>query len=144
MIPDTLKLTAEEVEALIRAGLPAAMEGAIAVEAAEPGYARIRIPFRPTMLRPGNRISGPALFAAADTAMYAAVLAHLGPAVMAVTSDLNMHFLRAAAPRDLIAEARLLRLGRRSAVLRVDVAAEGEAMAAHATGSYALPSRPGR
>lgn len=140
MNPATPILDAGAVEQLIRAGLPAAMEGGIRVEQVAPMYARIRVPFRPDMLRPGERISGPALFAAADAAMYAAILAHVGPVVMAVTSDLTMHFLRAASPRDLIAEARLLRIGRRSAVLSVEVGADGEPIAAHATGSYALPA----
>jgi uncharacterized protein (TIGR00369 family) len=134
-----LKLDAETVERLIREGLPAAMKGGVTVEAVSPGYARIRLPFRDSMLRPGNRISGPTLFAAVDTAMYAAVLAHIGPSMMAVTADMNMHFLRAAAPRDVIAECRVLKLGRRLAVLSVDVGAEGDPPAAHATGTYALP-----
>jgi len=63
------------------------------------------------MLRPGNTISGPAIFTAADIAMYVLVMGHIGPELMAVTSDMTMHFLNKGAPGDLIAEARMLKLG---------------------------------
>jgi len=134
-----LKLSAEAVEKLIRDGLPEAANGGIRVEALAPGTACVRLPFGRHMLRPGNRVSGPTLFSAVDTAMYAAVLAHVGPQLMAVTADVNLHFLRAAAPRDILAEARILKLGRRLVTMSVEVRAEGEAVAAFATGAYALP-----
>lgn len=133
-----LKLDAAAVEALIRGGLAGA--ASVAVESVAPGRARIRIPYAESMLRPGQRVSGPVLFAAADTAMYAVVLAHIGPQLMAVTSDMNLHFLRGAQPGDVVAEARLVKLGRRLAVIDVQVytgAATEPALLA--TGSYALP-----
>lgn len=136
-----LILNAEEVQRLIRDGLPAADEAAIVVEEVAPGRARVRFPFRQAMLRPGNRVSGPTLFAAVDTAMYAVVLAHVGAERMALTSDINLHFLRAAAPRDVIATATLLRLGRRVAVISVEAGADGEPPAVVATGSYMRPDK---
>jgi len=63
-------------------------------------------------LRPGD-------FTAADIAMYVLVMGHIGPELMAVTSDMTMHFLNKGAPGDLIAEARMLKLGRRLAVMDV-------------------------
>ena len=62
----TLKLTAQSVEDLIRAGLPVAAEAGVRVESVAPGSARIRLPFHPGMLRPGGVISGPTLFTAAQ------------------------------------------------------------------------------
>lgn len=132
-------LSAERVEAIIHAGLPEAEAMNIRVESVGDGQATIRIPFSPRMLRPGERISGPTLFAAIDTAMYAAVLAHIGDKPMAVTSDINLHFLRACAPRDITAGARILKLGKRLAVLSVAVGAVDDPPAVHATGSYSLP-----
>lgn len=137
-----LKLDASAVQELIRAGLPAAARGGIVVEEVREGHARVRIPYRDSMLRPGNVLSGPALFTAADTAMYALVLSHLGPALMAVTANFNMNFLNKAKPGDIVAEARLLKLGRRLAVMEVALrsAADPDTIAAHVTGSYALPA----
>lgn len=76
----------------------------------------------------------------ADAAMYAAVLGALGRVEMAVTQNLNINFLSRPAQKDLIAEAVILRLGRRSAVLEVQLFSEGsDDMVAHVTGTYALP-----
>jgi uncharacterized protein (TIGR00369 family) len=135
-----LKLTAAEIETVIRGGLPTAAPSGIAVEEVRPGYARIRLPFSKWMLRPGNLVSGPTLFTAADTAMYALVMAHIGPEVMAVTADLNIHFLSAAPAGDVVAEARMLRLGLRLAVMEVSLyTGDDRTLAAHVTGTYALP-----
>ena len=71
-------------------------------------------------------------------AFYAALLGRIGLEAQAVTSDLSVRFLRRPAPEDLVAEASLLRLGKRQAVGEVHVRAKG-ALVAHATGTYALP-----
>jgi uncharacterized protein (TIGR00369 family) len=134
-----LKLDAVQTEALIRGGLPTA--AAVIVEAVEPGMARVRLPYSERMLRPGGVISGPTLFAAADTAMYALVLSHVGPQLMAVTASFNMHFLNKAAPGDVRAQAQLLKLGRRLVVMEVRLwtGDDPQRIAAQVTGSYALP-----
>ncbi|HEX4873170.1 MAG TPA: PaaI family thioesterase [Nevskiaceae bacterium] len=135
-------LDAEAVQQLIRQGFPrqSAQEW-FWVEALEAGRVQVRLAFRPWMLRPGQVVSGPALFAAVDTAMYACVLAHLGPQLMAVTSDLTLHFLNKAVPGDLHAEARLLKQGRRLVVMDCRAWTEDPArLALHATGSYVLPA----
>lgn len=135
-------LSAERVEAIIHDGLPEASESGIRVSEVGASFAVIRLPYSPRMLRPGERVSGPTLFAAIDTAMYAAVLAHIGEQRMAVTSDMTLHFLRGCAPRDIEARADIVKLGRRLAVMSVVVGAEGDEPAVHATGSYALPPQP--
>ena len=77
---------------------------------------------------------------AADAAMYAAILGNLGALEMAVTQNLNINFLARPAAKDLIAEATILRRGRRSVVLEVGLFSEGKVdMVAHVTGTYALP-----
>lgn len=136
-----LKLTGAEIEALVRRSLPQAQHGMFTVEEVREGYARIRLPWQDWMLRPGPAISGPAQFTAADCAMFALVLSHFGPDVMAVTSDMTMHFLNRGKPGDVVAEARLLKMGRRLAVMDVLLysAAETGKPIAHVAGSYALP-----
>lgn len=135
-----LKLTAEQVQMLIRGGLPAVGKSGFEVEEVRQGYARIRIPYHEKMLRPGNVISGPTLFSAADSAMYALVLSHVGPELMAVTANFNMNFLNKGRPGDVTAEAKLLKLGRRLVVMEVTITTGGDpSPVAHVTGSYALP-----
>ncbi len=135
-----LKLDAAAVESLIRGGLKVAAQGGLRVEAVQPGYARIRIPYHERMIRPGNVISGPTLFTAADSAMYALVLAHLGPELMAVTSSINMNFMNKAKLGDVIGEARLLKLGRRLVVMDVNIrTGDDDTVVAHVTGTYARP-----
>lgn len=139
---NALRLTAAEVEAAIRRGLPSAEHSGLRVEEVREGYARVRFPFKSWMLRPGNVVSGPTLFTAADSAMYALVLAHIGPAMMAVTANLSINFLYPAAAGDVVAEAKLLRMGQRLAVMEVAIyTADDATMVAHATGSYAIPTR---
>ena len=67
-------------------------------------------------LRPGGTVSGPAMMALADLALYVAMLAQIGPVALAVTTNLAFNFLRKPEPRGLVAECRLLKLGRRLAV----------------------------
>ena len=59
---------------------------------------------------------------------------------MAVTSQLNMSFLRGAPPGDMHAEAELLRLGRRLAVCDIRIWTERpDRLAAQANVTYAIP-----
>lgn len=139
-----LKLTGPQLEDLIHLGFNRGADRKfLHVEELKIGYARVRIPFRTSMLRPGGVVSGPALFTAADTAMYVLVMGHIGPELMAVTSDFNIHFLSKAKQGDVIAEAKLLKLGRRLAVMEVALftSAEPDKRVAHVTGSYALPEK---
>jgi uncharacterized protein (TIGR00369 family) len=92
-------------------------------------------------LRPGGTVSGPAIFALADVAMYLAVLARIGPVALAVTTNCSIDFLRKpAAGADLRAEARLLKLGRSLAVGDVLVFSDGvDGAVARAGLTYSIP-----
>jgi uncharacterized protein (TIGR00369 family) len=80
------------------------------------------------------------MMALADLALYVALLAQIGPVALAVTTNLSFNFLRKPAPKALIAECRLLKLGRRLAVGDVSMHSEGESdLVCHATGTYAIP-----
>ena len=135
-----LKLSSAQLEQLITQGFAQA-EKSFVIEELRPYYVRTRTPFVEWMRRPGDLISGPALFGAADLAMYLIVLAHLGPALMAVTSDMNIRFLNRARPGDILAEGTLLKLGSKLAVLEVKLrCGDDPALVAHVTGSYSLPA----
>jgi uncharacterized protein (TIGR00369 family) len=139
--PTEPKLSADEMNAFLTQIFPqAAMGRRYKVEETRHGFARVRMCFSDRLLRPGGTISGPAMFALADTAMYAAVLASIGPAALAVTTSLNINFLRKPGQRDMLAEARLLKLGKRLAVGDIALRSDGETeLAAHATATYSLP-----
>lgn len=135
------RLTATETNALLRRAFPDAPPTAFPrVTDVSPGRVHVVAPYREGLLRPGGVISGPTLMSLADTAAYALVLAHIGDQLMAVTSQLNMSFLRGAQPGDLHAEAEMLRLGRRLAICDVRIWTETpDRLAAQANVTYAIP-----
>lgn len=134
-------LTAEQVQQLIRVGVPMAEDIDLRIEQLTADRAVARVPFQPRLVRPGGTLSGPTLMALADAAMYAVVLGALGRVEMAVTSNLNINFLARPAPVDLLAEACILRLSKRQAVCEVALYSAGQedVLVAHVTGTYALP-----
>ncbi len=81
------------------------------------------------------------MFSLADVAVYLAILAMIGPVELAVTTSASIDFMRKPeAGRDLIGEARLLKLGRMLAVGDVLIRSEGsEAIVARASLTYAIP-----
>ena len=105
-----------------------------------PGFMRIRHSAEAAMLRPGGIVSGPTQMAFADRAAYAVILAHIGIVPMAVTSNLNMSFLRGIEARDFHADATIIKLGRRLATVDVRIwQDEPENICAQSTVTYALP-----
>lgn len=134
-------LDAAAVEKIIYDALPMASFASFSVTDIGPGLAIVRLPYRDWMVRPGGTVAGPVLMLAADTAMYAVVLAHIGAQLMAVTANININFLSRPKPAAVIAEGRILKLGRRLAMVEVLMYSEGDdTPVAHATGSYALPA----
>lgn len=116
-------------------------EGAFRIAEAAPMRARVLLPFHERYLRPGGTVSGPAMFGLADCALYIAVLATIGWKPLAATANFTMNFLSRPSPGDMMAEARLLKVGRKLAVGEVYLRTIGtEAIVAHASGAYALPS----
>lgn len=91
-------------------------------------------------LRPGGIVSGPTLMGLADVAAYAAVLAHIGEIAMAVTSSLNYQFLQPCPHETIRAQARLLKLSRRQAVVDVHILADSvTGSIGQAIVTYAIP-----
>jgi uncharacterized protein (TIGR00369 family) len=135
-------MTREEVEAFLERDFPQIHHGGRSyfVEEVGPLTARLRMAHHERHLRPGGTISGPAMMALADLAIYVAILATIGPVALAVTTNLSFNFLRKPARRPLLAECRLLKLGRRLAVGEVQIRSEGsDDLVCHATGTYAIP-----
>lgn len=106
-------------------------------------FAEIRVPYDMSMTRLGDTISGPVLMATADAAMYAVIIAHVEHGQYAVTSHLNIEFLRRPEAADLYARARILKLGRRFIPCQVDLFSnDRETLVAHVSGAYALMRPP--
>jgi uncharacterized protein (TIGR00369 family) len=107
-----------------------------------PGGAVLRLLPSERHLRPGDTVSGPTLVTLADVTAYAALLAHVGPEPMIVTANLSINFLRRAALEPLLATCRILKLGRKLAVVEVRITHQGsEDLIAHATATYSIPFR---
>ena len=143
----TAALSVAELEDFLRAEFPQVFNAGsgVAIEDAWHGGARVRQAWRADFLRPGGTISGATMMALADLAMYVAVLAAIGPVPLAVTTSLNINFLRKPARGDLVAEAKLMKLGKRLAVGEVGLWSAGnDDLVAHATSTYSIPvPRPG-
>lgn len=137
-----LKMKPYELEEFLKAQFPQMDDFHFRVERLEAKYLRLRLLYRDLHLRPGGTLSGPTLMTLADTAMYLLVLAHIGPIALAVTTNLTINFLRKPAPKDVLAEVKLLKLGARLAVGEVTMFSEEEEEAvAHATVTYSIPPR---
>ena len=134
------RITAAEFEELAVTGVPYVGQLGVRIERLEAGSVRARLPFSEVLLRPGGTICGPALMGLADVTLYGVVLSVVGRLELAVTTDMNVHFLARPAPADVIAEGRLLKLGRRLAVGEVVMRSDGDPRpVCHVTGTYAIP-----
>ena len=134
------RMTAAELDAFLHREFPQVDRNDYRVEEVRDDFARVRLPFHEDHLRPGGTVSGPALMSLADTAMYVVILAMIGEVPLAVTTNLNINFMRRPGPVDVIADARLLKLGKRLAVGDVAMYSEGDPeMVAHATLTYSIP-----
>ena len=143
----TAHLDAQRIEALIDARFPQIHAGGrlLVIEEAGPRRARVRMKIQDRHIRSGGTVSGPSMFTLADFSVYVAIIGALGEAgIDAVTTNLNINFLAKPEPRDLIAEVRLIRLGRRLVVGEAQLYSDGASdMVAHAIATYAVPSREG-
>jgi uncharacterized protein (TIGR00369 family) len=136
-------MTVAEPEVFLRAELPWMFgNDSLVIEHADGETCRLRQRYSDSMLRPGGTISGPTLMALADCAMYVVVLSAIGPVALAVTANLSINFLRKGVPgHDVIAQARLLKLGKRLAVGEVMLlSASSPDPIAHVTTTYSIPN----
>ncbi|HJR26941.1 MAG TPA: PaaI family thioesterase [Acidimicrobiales bacterium] len=142
MVDGELRMTVDELNEFLAGAFPGNPR-VYRVEHSDLDGLRIRLPYSDLQLRPGGTLSGPTMMGLADGAAWLVTLARIGPVALAVTSNLNMSFLRKPGPVDLLAHATLLRLGRRQSVSEVRLWSEGGDPAepvAFATITYAIPA----
>jgi len=138
------KMTVAELEVFLRDEFPQAFaSGDIAIESADGETCLLRQRYSETMLRPGGTVSGPTLMALADCAMYVVLLSAIGPVGLAVTTNLNINFLRKGqAGQDVLAVAKILKLGKRLAVGEVALlSGTSPDPIAHVTATYSIPNK---
>ena len=138
------KLTREKLLQLLEAEFPEASHAAggdYTIEDMWFGGCLLRRRHHDRTLRPGGTVSGVTMMGLADYAMYLAVLSAIGWVPLAVTTNLSINFLKKPGPRDLLAEARLFKLGKRLAVGEVALRSDGDDdLVAHVTSTYSIPA----
>lgn len=142
-------LSADETQRLIKINLPPIDHHGEIVESVGHDRIRIRLPYDETFMgvEPwgsggGLVFSGPMVMGFADTAMYACVLAALGRKVIPVMTTLTITFLRPARASDLVAEARIVRRGKRLHYLECWLTSDGDPVpCAHITSTYRVSER---
>jgi uncharacterized protein (TIGR00369 family) len=106
-----------------------------------PGGCTVRLNANERHLRPGNTVSGPALFTLADIGGYVCVLSHAGPDALSVTTNLNINFMRKAGPGPVDGHCRILKLGKSLMVFDIDIVGPDGQTVAQATGTYSIPPK---
>jgi uncharacterized protein (TIGR00369 family) len=137
-------MTVGAIEDLLRREFPQAFyDGCgLTIERVAYGDIRVRRAYHEDHLRPGGTISGPTMMELADFAMYVAVFSAIGPQPLAVTTNLSINFLRKPAAADLLADAKLLKIGKRLVVGEVAIYSDGMGEpVAHVTSTYSVPDK---
>ena len=131
-------MKAAEIQTLLEKEFP---NYRMKVQSCENRSARILLYIDNSHLRPGGTVSGPSMMLLADLAMYAAILSTIGSVVLAVTTNLNINFLRKPKPdRNLVGDSKLMKVGKRLIVGEVSIYSEDDLEpVAHATCTYSIP-----
>lgn len=137
------KVTADEANAFLQGAFGDERQTAQTIMEMETDRCVMRIECGPEQKRPGGEagyISGPTQMSMADSAAYFALFTRIGIVPMALTSNLNINFLRPCIGDALIGEAKVMKLGKALAIMEVEMRAEGAKKASsHAIVTYALP-----
>ena len=130
--------TKEEIIAFLKTDFP---QFQATIESVGDQSSRLRQTVTAIDLRPGGTVSGPTLFALADSALYVAILGEIGIVPLAVTTHLSINFLRRPTPdADIIAECKLMKVGKKLIIGEVSLFSDGNPdPIAHAVGTYAVP-----
>ena len=135
-------MTPAELTVFMEKEFPQAASAGMAIEHLDDRVIRLRLPTQEKNLRPGGTVSGPTLMWFADCGFYLLIMAQLGPVALAVTTNLNINFMRKPAMGDLIGEGRLLKLGKSLAVGDFTIWSDGKKEpVAHATLTYSIPPK---
>ena len=137
-------MTVGELDRFLKAEFPQVFHAAsgLSIEEVWHGGGRVRQAYQSQFIRPGGTISGPTMMALADFAMYVVVFSLAGNQPLAVTTNLNINFLRKPGQGDLVAEARALKNGKRLIVGEVTISSDGaEEPVAHVTSTSSIPAK---
>lgn len=128
----------EDVQAFFAKEFPQ-ME--LTIDEVGPKTAKVRKSIGFDQLRPGGTVAGPVMVGVADAGLYVAILYEIGPVALAVTTNLNINFLRRpSGDADVIGDCRLMKVGKRLVVGEVTLYSDGEEEPiAHVTGTYSIP-----
>ncbi len=136
-----LKMTIAEITAFLEKVFPQ-IDNDFDVISLSPEEIVVRMNVKERHLRPGGTVSGPSMFALADVSYYIATLAFIGPEALTVTTNCSIDFMRKPAATDMIAKARVLKLGRTLSVGDVLLYSEGqEKPVARANLTYSIPPK---
>lgn len=116
-------------------------QASFTIESFDEGSVTIRRKVDAGDLRPGGTVSGPTMMGLADCAIYAAILREIGLVALAVTTSLNINFLRKpVADKDILGVCKILKLGKTLAIGEVTIYSEGDDRPiAHSVGTYSIP-----
>ena len=135
------KMNVSEMNEFLTSAFPQ-INGRFEILEIESLRARVRLLTAESDLRPGGTVSGPSMFGLADVAFYIATLAMIGPKALTVTTNVSIDFMRKPEPTSMLAEARILKLGRTLSVGDVTLYSEGKIEpVAHANVTYSIPPK---
>ena len=142
--PGATKLSVAEFQRISAERMPFAELLGFEIQSLSAAQAVMRAAHRDDFLRPGGSVAGPIMMGLADAAFYAVILANIGPVELAVTTNLSINFLRKPPPGDILAVARIMKLGKRLAVCEATLRSEAEGYGAerpvaHVTATYSIP-----
>jgi acyl-coenzyme A thioesterase PaaI-like protein len=135
-----MKSTKEEIIRFLENEFPQSLKHCIVNDVFNKGAKLISVNSS-DQLRPGGTISGPTMMALADLALYVAILGEIGIVGLAVTTNLNINFLRKPdGTKDLVGVCNLIKVGKTLIVGEVWIYSDGnDDPVAHVTGTYAIP-----
>jgi uncharacterized protein (TIGR00369 family) len=141
MTTPKLIMSAERIHEFLDQEFPQIHADGKVLTVTEVSDAQLVMRFKPNdrHLRPGGTVSGPSMVMLADVAAYATILAHVGPVALAVTTNLNINFLRKPTLAPIFCTCRLLKLGRRLAVVDALLTQDGSEAVAQTTITYSIP-----
>jgi len=107
------------------------------LRAIDDGECTLEVPFQADFERPGGIVSGQVFMAAADVAMWLAIMTRLGAADGSVTAGMTTAFLGAARCEPFHCTARIVKLGRRLVFGTAETIAPDGRLLSHHTLTYA-------
>lgn len=130
-----LAVSAEELRELITTW-PFISRMNFQVRALDDGLCTLEVPFQENFTRPGGRVSGPTFVAAADAAVWFAIMTRLGKNDPTVTAEMKTNFLGAARQEPFFCTARILKWGRRLIYAVAECTSAQGKLLAHHTVTY--------